>query len=418
MVDWIRTGTNLPGPIGRQHYYWAHASGLCVMGVWRRPTTTTNAPVAVFVHGEGFGCQPGWGSMTDLGALAPGYQRNLAQALYDRGYVIVTIDYPACSRNILRESTDEVRNAWRIYGSWRERHPLSFWPEQPMFVGLAIQHIKTNWSGVSGITETVYGPALWGAGSSIDPNKVVVVADKHGGTMSMYTFWQPTGYLPFERELAHESFDPYTPRASHRIAALIARNPGPIDFTQFWVEPSNVAGSGVPEELAADRYCIMMRCESQRRWGSGDYSSMPEPEGGQVQAGHMYHVISPQWKRASPWWVLQENHTENANLPMYVQWEEEGYGANDTALGPNDWSPGTQRDDKANQKAWQKPYDGRIQGSALRTALSSYGGVAGTGLPIRSSVVRDPASTAFAPLSSDAYAPAVVAWLGTLNRGL
>lgn len=416
MTEFTRRTSDTPGQFGRLNYYWPHSSGLSHVAVWRQPGSYQDAPVAIFVHGQGFGCEPGWGSMTDQGVLRPGSLKNLAQSLYDRGYVIVSIDYPTCSRNIIRQSPYEARGGFRIFGSWRERHPIALWPEQPKYVGLATQFVKSNWSGVSGPTITEWGAQLWGAGNSIDPSKVVLCGDKHGALMAMFVALQPTGYLAFERGLSHEAFDPYTPRASHRVAALVLRDPGPIDFTQFWVLPTYGEINGnLPEEFSADRYCIAMRCESARKWGSGDYSTMPLPSGGTEHGRPLVLPLSGQWKRTSPWWVLQENHVENANLPMHVEISGTGYASYDNLLTSSDWSPGTQRSNQAGNKCWQQPWDGRIQGPPLRAALEAYGGPSATAAAIRKSVVRDPVTTAWPILADSAYASSVVSWLSQFD---
>lgn len=408
-----RAGSNVPTQYGRLHYYWPHASGLCHLAVYRPSTSFQAAPVAIFVHGEELGCKPGWGSMTNRGAFASGYLANLAQALSAAGWVVVTIDYPTCS--IYADSTT-LAGDFRIAGSWREHHPTAFWPEQPTYVARAVQHVKSNWSGITGPTDTIFGKALWGTGNSVDPAKTIIVADKWGATMAMWAALQPTGWYPFERGIAHETMDRYVPRASSRVAALVLRDVGPVDFTQFYVNPSVDRISGVPDYLRGDRFGPFMRCESQRRWGSGDYSANGLAGWGGADAADLSlptHVnpIHPQWKRQSPWWLLNENHAENANLPMHIELTGTGYGADDASLASTDWNPGFPANDTAANKCWMQPHDGRIQGPALASAFANYGGVEGTGTPIRSSVVAYPASTATPLSSTGTYAANVLAWL-------
>lgn len=406
-----RAGTRTPGQLGRPVLYWPHASGLCNLGVFPHVSGTayTNAKVAVFVHGENFGCKPGWGSMTFEGALASGHLANLAQALHAAGWIVVTIDYPTCSTNKSRVSDDQNLGEFRIYGSWEEVHPIAVWPEQPKYVAQAIQFIKSNWSGVTGPTETLHGRDLWGSECSIDPSKVIVVGDKWGATLAMYALLQPTGYFGFERRLANENMDWYVPRDSHRVAAMILRDPGPLDFTQFYVEPS-WDENGQPDELSGDIFGIMGRGESQRRWGSGSYSTA-QPQGGSIEGDRMYAPVHPQWKRQSPWWILKENHLENLGLPMHVEVTGTGYDAKDGSLASGDWNPGFPRNDTANDKCWQQPHDGRIQGPALRDALENYLGATGTGSRIQMSEVRDPVTSAWPLLAAGSYASNVMAWL-------
>lgn len=412
-----RAGTRLPGAIGRLHLYHGHASGLCHLGVFPHVSggAFQNAPVAIFVHGEGLGCEPGWGSMTNRGALATGHLANLAQALHAAGWIVVTIDYPVCSRNYSRVTPDgDALGEWRIFGSWKEVHPIAVWPEQPMYVARAVQYVKSNWSGIAGPTETLFGSELWGEGNSIDPARTIVVADKWGATLAMQALLQPTGYFPFERGLAHQSMDPFVPRASHRVAALVCRDPGPIDFTQFYVHP-DWDDRGQPDHLSGDFFGPMGRLESQRRWGSQEYGST-RPIGGNRSTGSMiYNVVKPAWKRNSPWWLLQEAHVENANLPMHVECTGTGFDADDDNLASTDWNPGFMADNVGAGKCWQQPQDGRIQGPALRAALQEYGGVSGGGSPIRLSVVHDPVTAGQAVLSSSAYAASVMAWLSQFS---
>ena len=138
-----RAGTRTPGQLGRPVLYWPHASGLCNLGVFPHVSGTayTNAPVAVFVHGENFGCKPGWGSMTHEGALKSGHLANLAQALHAAGWIVVTIDYPTCSTNKSRVSDDQNLGEFRIYGSWEEVHPIAVWPEQPKYIEIGRAHV-------------------------------------------------------------------------------------------------------------------------------------------------------------------------------------------------------------------------------------------------------------------------------------
>lgn len=414
MTTWTKAGTDVPGAIGDDTFYFPHLQ--CRLAVWRQPGSYQDAPCAVFVHGEQYGCGPGWGSMTSGGALANGHLQGLAQELYDAGYCIVSIDYPTASKYVPRAPGSDWENfgEFRIYSSWSEIHPISLWPEQPRYVGHAVQFIKSNWSAVPGATDTVRGTDLWGAGNSIDPSRVVMVADKWGATLALQCMLQTTGDIAFERDLAHESYDSYVPRASHRVAALILRNPGPIDFTQFYVTPDYSIDGNIPEALSGDRFCPVMRGEGQRRWGSGTYGSYT-PSGGNP-LGPMVEVVHPQWKRCSPWWLLQRQDSENCNLPIHVEWSESGFAsAKDTNLSATDWEPGVMADDAAGGHAWVNPYDHRIQAQALRDALQEFGGPDGDGTPIRQSVVNDPSSTEHPSSSAAAYPANVVSWLESLG---
>ena len=412
MTTFTRKTSDVPGSPGRLHYYHTHPSGLCHLAVWRPSASFQDAPVALLVHGGGLGNAPGWGSMTTESAIASGKAANLVQALYDEGYAIVSIDYPVTGYFKHQSLPDGLAGRARILGSWEEIWPLALWPEQPSYVALAIQYVKSNWCGISGPDISLFGEELWGDGNSIDPNRVVCIGDDWGSTLLMYACLQPTGFYPFERRLAHESMDPFVPRASHRPRALVLRNPGPIDFSQFYVD-IGYTFSTVPEYLHGDRFHPMMRAESQRRWGGRDYSGDPEPTDGLRSGTAMRAPIKDAWKRQSPWWILAENHAENANLPMHIEMAGTGYGVYDASLSATDWDPGTMLDDHAGYKAFIQPHDGRLQGSPLRSALTSYGTSASA---IRQSVVLDTAtSTSYPVLSSGAYAAAVLAWLETVG---
>lgn len=339
-----------------QHYYWPHASGLCHLAVWRPAASFQAAPVYVVVHG-GFGYSPGWRSMTTA-SMTPGKQKDLATVLSAKGWVIVSIDYPACSVNL----HDEGAGTNKFLGQWAEIHPVAMWPEQAAYLALAVQYLKTHWSGVAGPDSTPFGATLWGAGNSIDPSNIHLQGISWGAAMAMYVALQPDGYYPYEPGGWHD-MDAYTPRASHRVRSAGGVSPQ-FDMTQFYIDTGYTSPIG--SIYQGDFAQMFMRRASTRTWSG----------------------LSNHWKRQSPYWLLQEKHIANSNVSFFIEYLGSGSGdaAWDGNLTADDFSPGTVRNDVAGGKAWIDPHDGRFQGRPTRDELAAYGDLAGT--PIRKSVVR------------------------------
>ena len=395
-----------------EHYYLPHSSGLARLAVFRPAGSFQGARCAVFVHGGNLGSLTGWGAMTS--ALFTGKLGALAESLSAAGWAIVTIDYPMCSVNRHQRLPGGNPGNTKILGSWEEVFPLAMWPEQPAYVASAVQYLASNYTAAAGPDTTIFGAKLWGAGNSINPGKILLVGSEWGAQMALYASLQPTGYYPHERALAHDTMDTYVPRAGHRAPAVVALNPGPIDFTQFYVgrdsfDPNyyyiDTATPGVgnrwslppgtPFYLKSDRFHPFMRAESFRRWST----------------------TAQAWKRQSPWFVLKEGHVENVGMSMFCEFEGAGYdtggGGWDALLSASDWSPGTVRDNSAGGKAWIHPQDGRFQGEPWRVALQGYG--LDVAAPIRKSVVNYTGSTAFPLTTSGTFAPAVTAWLASIG---
>lgn len=359
--------------------YWPHSSGLCHMAAWLPDDSFQSAPVAVFVHGGNLGNNPGWGAMLDQ--LAEAKNLALAKKLNRAGWVIVSIDYPVCG--IYRHKKEGGTNgAARILGSWKEIHPLASWPEQPAYVALAVQYLKTNSSAVSGVISGSFSTELWGAGNSIDQNQIWLVGDDWGATMCLHAALQPTGVYKFDK-LGAMAMDRYMPRESHRVKGVIARNPGPLDFTQFHVRRQGFVAP-TPTYLQNDRFHPLMRAESDRRWSN-----------------------TPMIAKANcPWWALMQNHIENSQLLIYTEFENNGStataGTYDSYLTHAQWNPGTVRNGdgtlNGNGYQWIVPDDGRIQSVPWRSALQewSYPNAA-----ITSSIVRDNVSGTADPVITD-----------------
>lgn len=389
-ADFTRANTDVPGS-NALHYYWHHPSGLCHMAVWWPSASFQDAPVAVFIHG-GLGFNPGWRAMESN--VLTGKYDDLAAAMSAKGWVIISIDYPTCGRNATDFETTGSGSASTnpIMGTWGEIHPIAFWPEQPAYLALAIQYIKSNWSGVNDETQTLFGASLWGAGNSINPEYIHLVGNSWGGTMGMYVALQPSGYYPYTTERAYGDMDPYIPRASHRVKSVSAISPQ-IDFTQWYFDTGSASVLG--EIYQRDVMQAFMRRESRRAW-----STLPMA-----------------WKMQSPWWILQEGHPENDNLSFYVEFLGDGTIDWEVNLTYEDWSPGTVRDDTAGGKAWIDPHNGPFQGKPLRDALRSYGSNASA--PIRLSRVAWVGASGTgdgeAILGVDAYITRMFSWLQSIG---
>lgn len=356
-----RTTCDVPGRYV-QHYYWPHASGMCHLAVWRPSASFQGAPVAIFVKG-GLGYNPGWRAMTD-NVFPPGKQIQLATAMSARGWVVISIEFPVCGSNAHTDPQDGVPGGAEVRGNYAEIHPLAMWPEQPAYVALAVQHVKTNWSAIADGTKTPFGESLWGAGNSINPDLVHLHGNSWGGTMAMYVALQPDGYYPYDRE-GWGIMDRYMPRASHRVKSVGCVSPQ-FDLTQFYVDTGYTTTLG--EIYQGDRLQPFMRTASPRKW-----STLPVAE-----------------KKRSPYWVLREGHAENANLAFFIEYLGAG---TDLAEGENltaaDWEPGTVRDDVAGGKAFADPHNGPFQGQPTLTEFQEYGGAsADPESPIRQSIVR------------------------------
>ncbi len=396
--EFKRADSDVPGP-NALHYYWHHPSGLCHMAVWRPSASFEGAPVAMFIHG-GLGFNPGWRAMESVigSTTGGGKYAALAAEMSSKGWVVISIDYPTCGRNAyvvdvsgVGESTTPIINPSNksIVGTWGEIHPIAFWPEQPAYVALAIQYVKSNWSGVD--NATLFGSDLWGAGNSINPELIHLIGNSWGGTMALYTAFQPTGYYPYVTSNAFGEMDPYTPRASHRVKSVSAISPQ-IDFTQWhFAEEESLLG----ENYSYDNLQAFQRKESRRKW-----SELPMA-----------------WKRQSPWWVIQEGHPENENISCFIEFFGEGTIAPEENLTYNDWNPGTVRDDEAGGKAWMDPHNGPFQGKPIRDALKAYG--TNESAPIRLSRVSwlGAASSGLgeANLTGTAYTNRMFNWLRSIG---
>jgi len=370
--------------------YWPHASGLCHMLVWWPSATFTDAPVAVVVH-DSMNGEIGVAAMTT--DTITGKFADLCAQMSSDGYVVISIDYPMGGAIFHTRVPAGTVGATKVIGSWKEQHPLAMWPEQANYVAYAIQQIKSN--AVDGYLHDDY----FGAGNTIDPNRIVLLGKGWGATCALFAALQPSAFYSHERTPTNEAMDPYVPRASHRVRRLILHEPT-IDLTQLYLgpTPAGVAygGNGTtdwtnppgnPAWLQGDRFPPFMRCESERRWS----------------------LIDPRWKKQSPWWILQEGFSENNNLAMFVEYEQVSVGAWDASLTDADWSPGTVLDTYGTGRAWVHPYHS-FQGPPLLGALQAHGTSSST---IRTSIVRA-ADSDYLPYSQAAYTPAVMDWLVTL----
>ena len=395
-MDFTRATSNVPGPAPSLLYeYWPHPSGLCHMYVWRPAAASfASAQVAVVVHG-GLGYNPGDRAMTS-DVFGGAKIVNSMNALRDAGWVIISIDYPACAANQWEPNALGTAATNEILGTWHEIPPVAMWPEQAGYLALAIQHIKTHYTGsTTNADYSAFGATLWGAGNSIDPTRIHVYGESWGGTMAAYVALQPTGYYPFFPRLGHEIVDPYLPRASHRVISVSFASMQ-TELGQFYVD-TGFAGPQIPI-YGADRLQPFMGSESGRKW-----STLPLFE-----------------KKHSPWWILKENHQENVNLSFFGEFLGTGFGGGfDESLGQNgaDWSPGSVRNDVAGGKAWVDPHDGRIQGRPWYDALVGYEPAAGqTGAAIARSDIRWVGTGSTRPgYSASNYVTKFKEWLASLG---
>ena len=384
--EFTRANSDVPGT-NELHYYWHHPSGLCHLAVWRPSASFEGAPVLLLVHG-GLRFNPGWRSI-ESNVLSGKYD-DLAAAMSAKGWVVISIDYPTCGRNasVIEPSGAEASSSL-IAGTWGEIHPIAFWPEQPAYLALAIQYIKSNWSGVD--NATLFGEALWGAGNSIDPDYIHVLGNSWGGTMALYVGFQPTGYYPYVTEHALGEMDPYMPRASHRVRSISCISPQ-IDFTQWYFDDGD---SWLGEIYSNDNLQAFQRAESRRAWST----------------------IPMAWKRQSPWWVMSENHPENDNISCYIEFIGDGDNEFEANLTYEDWSPGSVRDDVDGGKAWMDPHNGPFQGKPTRDLLRAHGTNASA--PIRLSRVAWTGASGTgdgeAILGVDAYITRMFSWLRSIG---
>lgn len=383
-----KANCDTPGVFGIFHEYHMHASGLCHLAAWWPSNSFQAAPCIVFVGGVGYGNSPGWNQITgtindNAKSLA------LAKELNAAGWVVIAIDYPVSGAN---EHTNygadyqaSDNGGFRMKGTWKEHTPVAMWPEQPAYVAIAIQYIKSNWCGVDGGNLSIFGKRLWGIGNSIDPDKVVLAGSDHGATMAAYVSLQPSGFYPFESGVSHDNMDRYVPRASHRVAAVVLQDPM-IDFTQFYIDTGYTSPAGTI--WMHDHFPAFCRCEDYRPWSD----------------------IEMLWKRQSPWWALAQSHPENANIGFFTEFTGTGTGdpAWDEDLTAATWSPGTVRDDTAHAKAWIDPRNGTFQGSPWRGALDTATRMNRFG----ASVTRyTDAGGAFEPYVLAEYPDKVMSWL-------
>jgi hypothetical protein len=90
----------------------------------------------------------------------------------DNGYVFVNIEYPQGGAPSPVAGTALPTQRW----------PLGVFPTPAFFVARAIQYIKRHYNDA----------ALWGAGKSIDPEKIVGWFNSAGGVAGLLSQWMPT----------------------------------------------------------------------------------------------------------------------------------------------------------------------------------------------------------------------------------
>jgi hypothetical protein len=386
-TTFLRSNSDAPGA-NAFHYYFNHSSGLCHLGVWRPKASFQNAPVIVFVHG-GLGYNPGWRAMESI--MQSAKTSALCTALSAKGWVVISIDYPACAANQHNKEGDNG-DTFRLLGSWFEMHPVAMWPEQAAYIALAVQYLKTHATAVS--TSPDYSPLaaqMFGAGNSIDGENIFLWGDSWGCTSSMYIALQPTGYYPFD-EGGWGTTDLYIPRKSHRVRGVSGISPQ-FDLTQFYVDTASntTIGNSLGPIYQRDRLQPFMRTEGTRKW-----STLPNRE-----------------KKQSPYWLMQEYLPENENVSFFIEYLGSGVTGISDNLTANDWSPGSTRNDVAGLKAWVDPHDGKFQGPPTKEAVQSYGST--TNSPMRQSYIGYSTSVGGTILSLANYPSRWLQWAGALG---
>lgn len=359
-TSFTRSNSDVPGSGQGEHYFAAHASGLCRLLVWRPSATFTDAPCLVVYKGGGY---IGYGDAlsspdaihTDIGEIA--------EDLNALGWAVVSVDLPPSpdTSNPILEGT-----------------PFAYFPEQEKLAGSAVSYLKANASGVNDITRGPRGIALWGSGNSISPNRIVTIGYDSGASTVLTLAAMPGASVPHLAGDLAGTIDELVPKFDHRPAAAIAFSPV-ADLTQFDV---NFAGSG---PFSNDLHPHFMRSNSRLLWSTLDR---------RVKIA------------ASPYFWILAGYPENLSMPVYCNWPKisGGVGANLVAA---DFQPGVVLNDTGGSKAFRNPLH-HYAGEAVRAAVDAKMS------PL--SVVRwsDAAENPTYPaLESAALQADVVAWLTT-----
>lgn len=397
VTSFTKANCDSPGMFGIQHEYAMHGTGCAHLGAWWPSLSYQDASCIVFIHGDGWGHAPGWGSMTGVINNNAKFLE-LAKQLNAAGWVVISIDYPPSGSNMhsIYGSQPGTSGSFRMSGTWDEITPIAAWPEQPGYVAMAVQYIKSNYTGIVGRKLTPFGRRLFGIGNSIDPEKIVLAGHMHGGTLATYAALIPSTLYANEPSLAHDSMDLYGPRASHRVRGVISIDPR-IEFGQFHIDPGYTSPAGTIWMNGHDQ--TFARAEDRRPWDE----------------------LEQIFKFASPIEALALPYAENESISFFTEWN--GVGTGDAAWDANlsyaQWDQDSVRNDTAHGKAWIQPHDGRIQGPAWRAAIREWGKAQGTtsSANIRKSVTRyvDTVGDALPYGSAAEYADKCRGWLGGLG---
>lgn len=347
-----RSTSDVPGKItatstNRLLFYAPHPSGQCSIAVWWPSASYTNANWLVMVRG-GLGYNPGERSTYDLSSYG-------AEAIADyfcaQGYVVFAIDYPGNASN--RDDGLPLNDI----------RPLAQWPDAIFWCATALQFIRDNFDST-----TPFGARLLGQGNSIDPVFGTWYGNSWGGTIGAMLALMPDWMLTrFASPGLRRSG--WQPRSSHRLKAWML-NQAQIDLTQFDIEPSNLTQKptyALGEIYMNDRAQWLMRTDGKQKWSTTPLEV----------------------KKVSPWWMLQRNYPENADVGFYCRWPANPGGqiAEEANLTSDYWRPGVvpTAADRTARTAWRDPHH-LFQARPWRDALHAYG--TDPNALIRKSVVR------------------------------
>jgi len=322
-TTFTRSNSDVPGATAGEHYYAAHASGLCRLLVWRPSASFVDAPVLVIYKG---GDYVTYGDNETSPETIDADVAQIAEDLNADGWVVVSVDGPPSpdTANELGETT-----------------PFEYFPAHEKTLGTAVSYLKAHASAVDDITLGASSVALWGAGNSISPSRIVTLGFGSGATTALFLAALPGPMFAHLNGSVGPTFDHYAPRFDHRPAATIAFG-ATADWTQFDID---AAGSGV---YSNDLHPHFMRTASRTLWSTLDRRTK---------------------LAASPYFWILQGFPENLALPVYARWAHSS-DADGLSLLPADYVPGEVKSDTGAAKAYRDPAH-HFVGQAMGVAIAS-----------------------------------------------
>lgn len=326
-VTFTRATSDVPGSVQGEHYWSTHPTGLARTFAWWPSASFQDAPVlAVFGlkvftnYGDSFST-PQATDFLDNAWLVP-----LCTALNAAGWAIVAFDRPPGPNTIVLDY---------------EIPSFCYFPEFDAQLATAVAYLKGNASGEGGLTGTKRGAALWGAGNSIDPDRIAVVGLGEDGGQFVNAALMPEGaLLPYTRGRHGATVDPYLARFGAKPKALVSLYAA-WDWTQF-----DVTAAGGATVYSQDAHPLFVRGFQPETWTT----------------------IDPRLKvAASPYHQLLQGNPSNRSVAIYAGFRG-AQTANDVNLGPQDFAPGTRLSDAAGGKAYRSPGH-FFQGPAVEAAV-------------------------------------------------